>query len=85
MNRPKSEMTDSHTDSDQSDSDSERTSIHTVPARVDLPVQIVQRAREIARQSDNPEKRVGDYLDEACLLDITYYTNGEPVDIEQDN
>lgn len=57
----------------------ERESIPIVPVRVDVPEETAQRAREIARNSDNPEKRVGDYLDEAMMLNITYYDDDEPI------
>lgn len=74
-----------HTDRNGNDGVEERPSICIVPARVELPEQIAQRAREIAHTSDDPEKRVGDYLDEACMLDITYYFDGDQLDIRPDN
>lgn len=78
MSRP--EAPDMHAE-DGNDSVEENTSICTAPAWVNLPEHVAQQAREIARTSENPEKRVGDFLDSAVMLDITYYSDGDKMDI----
>lgn len=51
----------------------------TIPLRIEVPEIIADRARSIA--ADNPEA-AADYLDEACLFDVTYTDDGQPIDMD---
>lgn len=55
------------------------TDLTTTDVTVDLPKEIANQAEIIAEE--NGSKDAHDYLDE-MLLEITYYHDGEPIDID---